>query len=262
VIDLHNHVLPGLDDGPGTIAAAIALARLVVADGTATLVATPHVNGRYGLDPLVIASAVEALRGEFERAGLDLELVAGAELSVQRLDTLDETQLQAVRLGDGNAVLLECPFGSAAGALEPALAELQARGLRVVLAHPERCPGLMAEPKLLARLVDAGAWCSITAGSLTGEFGRRQKAFALEMLRGGLVHNIASDAHDHEGRPPRLLRGLSAASGEIPGFEPLGRWLVNDAPAAILSGGEPPPRPLVSSTKPARWSRGWPWSRS
>jgi protein-tyrosine phosphatase len=262
VIDLHNHVLPGLDDGPGTAASALALARLAAGEGTTTLVATPHVNRRYGVDPLVIEPAVAELRRTFEEQGLEIELVAGAELSLQRLDTLDEAQLQAVAIGESNAILLECPFSSPAGALEPALAELQDQGFRVVLAHPERCPGLLSEPRLLARLVAAGAWCSITAGSLAGDFGRLPRETAMQMLRDGLVHNIASDAHDHEGRPPSLRRGLAAASAVLPGFEPLGSWLVSDGAAAILSGGEPSERPVLASPpEPQQRGRGWPWRR-
>lgn len=261
MIDLHNHVLPGFDDGPGTVASAIALAKAAAAEGTTTLVATPHVNRRYGVDPLTIDAAVVELRGELERADVKLELIAGAELSLQRLDTLDEAQLQAVLLGEGNAVLLECPFASPASALEPALAELQEKGLRVVLAHPERCPGLQSEPRLLSRLVAAGAWCSITAGSLAGDFGRIPRDFALEMLRENLVHNIASDAHDHDGRPPSLRRGLAAASVELPGFEPLGSWLVNDGAAALLCGDEPSSRPLLASS-PKPQPRGWRWRRA
>jgi protein-tyrosine phosphatase len=243
VIDLHNHVLPGLDDGPGTVAASVAMARAAAAEGTTVLCATPHVDLTYGLDPLMFAPLVELVRDELDRAGVEIELLGGAELSLRRLHTLDEAQLDALRLGGGPAVLLECPFRAPVTALEPAFHELTAHGLRVVLAHPERSPGLVAQPALLRRLVAAGAWCSITAASLCGGFGRSARTFAFELLREELVHNIASDAHDHAGRPPSLRAALAAGTRELDGFGPLFDWLVQDAPAAILEGHDPPPRP-------------------
>jgi protein-tyrosine phosphatase len=245
VIDLHNHVLPGLDDGPGTVAAALALAANAAAEGTTRLLATPHVDERYGLDPLLIAPAVAALSDELKRAGVAIELLTGAELSVRRMGTLDATQLDCLRLGGGPFVLLECPFQAPPSLLAPAIAELGSAGLRVILAHPERCPGLIKRPEILRALVADGALCSITAGSLTGAFGSTPQQFAYELLCEGLVHNIASDAHDHVGRPPALRAGLQAGATALKGFEPLGEWLVDAAPAAIVDGKELPPRPAA-----------------
>jgi protein-tyrosine phosphatase len=239
MIDLHCHVLPGIDDGPEGMDGSIALARAAVAAGARRLVATPHVSTRYPNDAPTIAALVEALRERLAAEDVPLDVLPGAEIAVTRLPDIERGQLPRLGLGGGPWLLIECPFVSAMGGLEQILLGL-ARRHRIVLAHPERCPTFQRDPQMLARLVDGGVATSITAGSLTGQFGESVRAFALELARGELIHNVTSDAHDPVRRPPSVLDELERA-----GLAPLAGWLTDEVPAAILRGEDIPPRPLV-----------------
>lgn len=255
MIDLHCHVLPGIDDGPATVEESIALARAAAADGTRLLVATPHVSLRYGNDHDGIARAAERLRERLRSEGVDVELAVGAEIAIARVGDLGAAELDRLTLGEGRWLLVEPPFATTAYGLEPIVANLQRRDFRVILAHPERCAAFQREPSMLHSLVSAGVLTSITAGSLIGRFGRPVREFALKLLEQGLVHNVASDAHDLDRRPPSVL-------GEIEqvGLAGLGDWLTAEVPAAILAGREIPRRPAVELSLPsARGGGRWRW---
>lgn len=253
MIDLHTHVLPRLDDGPVTIEGSLALARAAVAAGTETMVATPHINDDCAVDPREVAFAVEALNHTLERHEIELEVVPGGEVSIARLGRLARAELDEVRLGDGPYVLVESPHVPLAGALEATIFELQVRGYQVLLAHPERSPVFLREPVRLRRLVEAGALCSITAGSIAGRFGRTVRAFTLTLLREGLVHDVASDAHDDRRRPPGLLAGFADAEAALPGLAGQADWLTRAAPEAILAGEPLPARPELDPPRSRAW---------
>jgi protein-tyrosine phosphatase len=131
--------------------------------------------------------------------------------------------------------------------LESLVLGLVRDGHKVVLAHPERCPALRREPRIVAALADAGVAMSVTAGSLTGRFGRDVRRYARELADAALIHNVTSDAHDAQDRPPGL-----AAEIERAGMGPLAPWLTREVPAAILAGEELPPRPAVAAPRPRR----------
>ena len=244
MIDLHTHVLPGIDDGPPTVEGSLELARGAVADGATTMVATPHVTWDLpGNDAARIAQAVAALQEELDRAGIELKLRTGGELAITRAYELDDDELEALRLGGGPWLLAECPLGPAAPGFDAALEAIAARGHRIVLAHPERCPALHRDPELLRRLVGAGMLTSITAGALLGRFGSPVKKFALWMFEHDLVHNVASDAHDAVRRPPGIREALAAADRELPGIADRAEWLTLSVPAAMLAGNQIPEPP-------------------
>jgi protein-tyrosine phosphatase len=247
VIDLHCHVLPGIDDGPATIEGSIALARAAAAGGTRVLVATPHVNWRYRNDPETIARLVGELNerlvteGVLTADGTPLQVRPGAEIASTAIAELKPTQLERLGLGGGPWLLVEPPFAPVAANLDAILLELLHGGHRVVLAHPERCPAFHRDPQMLERVVRAGILTSVTAGSLVGSFGGEARRFALALAREGMLHNVASDAHDDTNRPPTIAAELEQAE-----LAPLARWLTHEVPAAILDGGEIPPRPAVA----------------
>jgi protein-tyrosine phosphatase len=241
MIDLHCHVLPGIDDGPETIEGSIAFARVALTSGMRRVVATPHVSTRYPNDAATIARGVGELRERLARADMALEIQAGAEIALTRLPDIPREELARLGLGGGPWLLIECPFVAAMGGLEEILLGIPRRGHRVLLAHPERCPTFQRDPQMLARLVEGGIATSITAGSLTGQFGEPVRAFALELVRADLVHNVTSDAHDPVRRPPSVLAELDRV-----GLAPLASWLSEDVPAAILRGEDIPARPLVA----------------
>jgi protein-tyrosine phosphatase len=252
VIDLHCHVLPGIDDGPRTIEESLALARAWAAAGTRTLVATPHVSSHYPNDRQTIGRLVEELTARLEQEEIALELKAGAEIAITHLSELEPSQLGGLGLGGGPWLLLEPPFTVPAIGLEAIVRDLL-REHRILLAHPERCPAFHRDPPMLERLVDEGAGVSITAGSLAGRFGSEVRRIALGLLERGLVHNVASDAHDHTRRPPGIAGELRQA-----GYGALCEWLTEEVPAAILGGEEAlPPRPALALRQSKSWRRRW-----
>jgi protein-tyrosine phosphatase len=242
LIDLHCHILSGLDDGPAELEESLAMARVAVENGIETIVATPHVREDYPFPPEEIEPRVGELNAALGREGIELEVVAGAEVALSALETLDSATLERLCLGDGPYLLVESPYTDVTELLETGLFDLQMARLKPVLAHPERSPSFQRDPERLRRLVDQGMMTSVTAGSIAGRFGGGIRKLSGEMLREGLVHNIASDGHDARRRPP-VLRIDGSAVGD---FE----WLTGTVPAAMLAGRELPERP-----RPRR--RGW-----
>jgi protein-tyrosine phosphatase len=241
VIDLHCHVLPGIDDGPTTIEESIALARAAAAAGTRTIVATPHVSWRYPNRAETIVRLTRELGERLRAEGVPVEIRPGAEIAMTRAADVDRAELPHLGLGGGPWLLLEPPFTPLAGGLDAIVIGLQSSNHRIVLAHPERCPAFHRDPGALRSLVRAGALTSITAGSLVGRFGGEVRRFALNMVAEELVHNVASDAHDTVRRPPGIAAELERA-----GLGPLTDWLALGVPAAILSGEPIPPRPAFA----------------
>jgi protein-tyrosine phosphatase len=255
VIDLHCHILPGLDDGPANIDFSIAMARAAVADGTQIIVATPHVRGDFDVEPEAIAPAVDVLNRRLEADDVLLRVMPGAEVGWREVRELDARTLRMLCLGTSDYVLVECPYGKSPADLEDVLAHVRDSGLKTILAHPERCPLFQADPDRLAALVEGGALVSVTAGSLAGAFGERVQEFSFELLERGLVHDVASDAHDHLHRPPRIAAALHSAGVALPELAAHAPWFTVTAPVAILRGHEPGDVPHVARPRRGGWRR-------
>ena len=255
MIDLHCHVLPGIDDGPKTLEESVALARAAAEAGTRIIVATPHVSWRYPNESDTIARLTGELNERLSAEGIALEVRPWAEIAMTRAREIEEQELQQLTIGKGPWVLLEPPFSPVVTGLEGVVGELNSAGHRVLLAHPERCPAFHREPRTLEALLRGGALSSITASSLTGHFGGQVRRFARRLMSEGMVHNVASDAHDPLKRPPGTSAQLAQA-----GFEQLAEWLTQTVPEAILSGETIPRRPLEASTGTSRF-RGPRWRR-
>jgi protein-tyrosine phosphatase len=247
VIDLHCHVLPGIDDGPKTIEGSVALARAAAARGTRVLVATPHVSWHYQNEAATIARLTEEVNERLSVEGIALEVLTGAEIAMTRVEEIEPGELERLSLGRGPWILLEPPFTPVATGLDGVVLALQSTGRSVVIAHPERCPAFHRDPATLESLVRAGALTSITAGSLVGRFGGEVRRFARRLVADGLVHNVASDAHDAERRPPGIAAELAEA-----GLGELTDWLTRAVPAAVLAGEEIPPCPVEHPPHPPR----------
>lgn len=254
-IDLHTHVLPGVDDGPATLEGSLELARAAAAAGTAVLAATPHVNERRFIEPAAIPPAVTALNRHLADAGIAIEVVPGGEIALARVLDLGDAELTGLGLGGGPWLLLESPF-TATGDFEALIFDVLSHGHPVLLAHPERCAAFQREPARLTRLVESGVLVQLTAGALTGAFGSRVRDFSLQLLRDDLVHVVASDAHDASRRPPGVVAAIAAAEREVPGISSRVAWLTEEVPAAILAGAPPPePPPLPLAPRGGRWRR-------
>ncbi len=257
-IDLHTHVLPGVDDGPATLHGSLELARAAAAGGTAVLAATPHVNDDRFIEPAAIPAAVADLNRHLADAGIAIDVVPGGEIALSRVLELTDADLAALGLGGGPYLLLESPF-AAMGDFEALILEMLSRGHPVLLAHPERCAAFQREPARLTRLLESGVLVQMTAGALTGAFGSRVRDFSLGLLRDELVHVVASDAHDAFRRPPGVTAALAAAERDVPGITARVAWLTEEVPAAILAGAplpEPPPLPAPRAGLWRRRTRG------
>jgi protein-tyrosine phosphatase len=257
VIDLHFHLLPGIDDGPATLEDSVTLAAAAGEAGVEVIVATPHVSARYANDAATIAGLVEQVNERLRREHVPVTVRAGAEVAATTMIELAPEELARLRLGGGPWLLVEPPFSEVAGSLQPAIATLQHAGHRVVLAHPERCPAFHRDPGLLRALVRSGVLTSITAGALVGHFGNTVRRFALELARAEMIHNVASDAHDPARRRPGLADELERA-----GLGPLTEWLTEAVPGAILDGEEIPPRPPVRLRGFEARRKHWPLKRA
>lgn len=249
VIDLHCHLLAAVDDGPRTMPEALAMARAHLAAGVRTVAATPHVSWDMPTEAAAIDVALAELRAALAAEQIPLDVVAGAELDVHQAAELDDDALGALTLGGGRWLLLEAPLQINVE-LEPAARDLLDRGFGVLVAHPERSPLLQRDPAAVRRLVDAGALTQITAASFVGRFGRTVQRFSEQLLEDGLVHVVASDAHDVMRRPPGIADELAAA-----GIGDLAPLFAQEIPAAILSGDAIPSVPRRPPLRPQRGLR-------
>jgi protein-tyrosine phosphatase len=255
VIDLHCHILPGLDDGPADEDTSVALARLARADGTRTIVATPHVREDYPFDIAAIATGTARLNERLADEGVDLDVLPGAEVAISMLSQIDDATLATLCLGgSGKALLVESPYQQATDLLEDTLFSLQLRGFKPVLAHPERSPSLMSSPDRLAKLVERGMLCSVTSASMAGRFGRTVQRATRTLFERSLVHDVASDAHDILRRGPGLTAGFRLLERNLPGVLAQIGWYTDEAPRAIVAGAALPSRPDLEPA-PRRWLR-------
>jgi protein-tyrosine phosphatase len=221
MIDIHCHLLPGLDDGATTLDEALALARVAVADGISCCVLTPHIHpGRWDNEVAGIARATAAFAAALEQHGIPLELRYAAEV---RLTDLIFGQLEAGTLPflgryEGESLLLlEFPHGQLIPGSDRLVQWLRRRNIRPVLAHPERNKSIMRNPDLLQPFIDAGCLLQVTAASLTGGFGAAAERVALQLLDAGQITFVASDAHNLKSRPPQLAKAralVAARKGE------------------------------------------------
>jgi protein-tyrosine phosphatase len=251
VIDLHTHVLPGVDDGPATLEESLSILRAAAADGVTRIVATPHVRDDYPTRPETMERLVADLGTAARDAGIALDLLPGGELDLSVLRELDDSTLHRFGLGGNpDLLLLEFPYHGWPLDIRETVFGLGLRGFAAVLAHPERNTEVQEAPERLRPLVDVGVLVQLTAASVDGRLGRRTQECARTLLDAGLAHVIASDAH----MPAIREVGLSDAVDAL-GDPELGRWLVEDVPAALVAGEPLPPR---AQTRRARRGRIWP----
>ncbi len=248
MIDLHSHILPGLDDGARTVGESIEIARSAVADGTVALAATPHVRSDYPTSPAAMEHALAALRAALADADVALDVRAGGEIALDRLDQLGPDDLRRFSLGGGTRyLLLETPYSGWPLGIAEQLFRVQLAGFVPVLAHPERNGEVMADPGRLSPLVESGALVQLTASSIDRRAGRSVAATARHLLESGLAHLVASDAHAPDVRGVGLSRAVEAV-----GDPELGRWLTELVPAAILADALIPERPGATRLR-RRW---------
>jgi protein-tyrosine phosphatase len=233
VIDLHCHLLPGLDDGAADLADSIEMARQGEADGIELICATPHIRHDHDVRIGELVGRVEDVNAELLRAGVAVRAATGGEVAETIVEQLDDDELRAVSLGGGGRwLLLEPAPGPLGESLLAHVERLGKRGFRCIVAHPERHPGELFIERLEG-LCERGALIQLTAEALVrGEAAEGM----LDLARRGLAHLLGSDSHSSRfGRPVRLAEGF-ARLGEAERLRGHLDWIARAAPEAIVRG--------------------------
>lgn len=258
MIDLHCHLLPGIDDGAKDLDASLAMARMAVADGITTTACTPHIlPGVYNNTGDNITAAVARLHDALAQAGIPLRLVAGADVHVAPNLTAQLRDGRALTINRSRYLLLEPPHHVLPPRMDDHIFGLQSAGFVPIITHPERLSWVEGNYELVRRLVYGGSLMQLTAGSLMGRFGRRPRYWAERMLDDGLCHLLATDAHNIAQRAPILSEARDLVARRL-GEEEAAN-LVITRPKAILNDASPsqlpPPLPARPPTPaPSTWS--------
>lgn len=232
MIDIHSHILPGLDDGARNMEESLALLRMAAAAGTTDIVASSHSNLKFAFDPQVAEESIAALQLS---AGAIPRIHYGCELHVTMEGIEDALRFPGkYTIGHGSYLLLEFSDFLVSKAISGVFGRLLARGIRPIVAHPERNPVLRQRVSELAEWVEQGCCLQVTAQSVLGRFGRAAESAGHELMERGLVHLLASDAHDLRRRPP-ILSGVSRYVEKAFDRETADRLLLEN-PRAVLDG--------------------------
>jgi len=239
MIDIHSHILPGIDDGVRTMEEALAFARMAVEDGIKTLVATPHCKeGFYFNDKPIVMEQVGLLKTRLEENSIPLQLLPGAEVHIcpELVERIQDGR--APTLADnGKTLLLELSLSQYPVELANLVFQLKLAGILPVFAHPERIRYFQDDIERYMEVVRLGAWGQITTVSVLGTFGSAIREFSEELIRKGLIHVLASDSHNTKGRPPGLWDGMNAVAAMV--GEDQAVRMVTSTPESLLAGLEP-----------------------
>lgn len=238
MIDLHCHILPGIDDGAADLSVSLEMARASVDCGVSVVACTPHIlPGLYHNTGPQIRQAVTDLQSALEEEGIPLRLVTGADVHMVSDFVAGLKSGRLLTLAESRYVLVEPPHHVAPVRLEDLFFQLLVAGYVPVLTHPERLKWISERYDTIRRLVRAGVWMQVTAGSLAGDFGKHARYWSERMLSEGCVHILATDAHDMRRRPPNLARGREFAAKFV--GEDEAEHLVVTRPYGGLSNASP-----------------------
>jgi protein-tyrosine phosphatase len=236
MVDVHCHILPGLDDGPENIEVSIEMAEAAIADGITHVVATPHCSNEYAFDYARVCHLRDELQ---EKIGDRLTLATGCDfhLNPENLDALRENAARFC-INQHDYLLVEFNEFSIPPSMDQTLHELQLAGLRPIVTHPERNGILRSQPERLAKWVRTGNFVQVTGGSLTGVFGQGAEKDALRWIAQGVVHFVASDAHNMQSRPLRLQAAYQVVAEQF--GEEMAHGLFQENSLAAFEGRELP----------------------
>jgi protein-tyrosine phosphatase len=255
MIDIHHHCLPGVDDGPRSIADAVDLCRMSADEGIETIVATPHVlRGRW---KNTSRAQLQAIAVDLQaRVGDSVRILLGSEyFFAHDIAEVLRAGNAIVPLAGSRYILVEFASHAIPPLVLQPLHRVMLEGYTPIVAHPERNAILQAKPELVAQMARAGVKMQVTTGSVTGEFGESAKATATDWLRAGLVHFMATDAHNCAKRPPRF-RAARERVAQLAG-EAVAQALFIDNPRAVIEGRGLPYDPDIAEKveKPGVLSR-------
>jgi protein-tyrosine phosphatase len=251
MIDLHCHLLPGLDDGASDLSVSLEMAKAMAADGVAIAACTPHIlPGLYNNSGPQIRAATATLQQALNQQGIPLQLTTGADNHIVADFVAQLGSGHLLTLANSRYVLVEPPHHVAPPRLEEFFFGVQAAGYVPILTHPERLTWINSHYGTIQRLIQAGVWAQVTSGSLSGIFGRNARYWAERMLDEGCVHLLATDAHDLDRRPPNLREGRELAAKRVGEAE---AWhLVVTRPRGVLLNALPTqlPQPPAVAGEP------------
>lgn len=216
MIDLHFHILPGIDDGAKTIEESIAIATKAAADGIKTIVATPHhKNGSYENPKSKIIQEVESLNARLAEEGIDIKILPGQETRIfgEIVEAFEADELQTVN--NSPYLLIELPSNHVPSYTGQILFELQVKALKPIIVHPERNAAIIEHSDTLYHLVKKGSLTQVTASSILGDFGKKIQRFSFDLIEAGMAHLIASDAHNLTSRSCRLREAYDLVENEF-----------------------------------------------
>lgn len=241
MIDLHSHILPGLDDGAQTMDEALKMARIAREDGIEKIVATPHLfrNDFTPQDLGIIEEKRAELVEALEKNNVDVKILVGAEVHISHnlIDEIRKNRSYLV-IHESSYMFVEFPSDHVFSGVKNLFFELMSEGITPIIAHPERNSVFRRNPALLYELVQTGAFCQVNSGSITGIYSLRSQDAVNHFLGLGLVHFIASDCHNSGSIPPKLSEAVEKAA-EVIG-EKNASALVRDNPQAVLDNKELP----------------------
>lgn len=257
-VDLHCHMLPGIDDGSRNLEQSLAMARLAVDDGIRVAVMTPHhLNGVYSNRSADVLSALSALRESLIANGIGLKILPGSELHLVPELPDELASGHALTLANQNkAVLVELPIHTVPMGSELILEQIICQGYTPIIAHPERNSQLRRDPEILAEWISMGCLGQVTAQSCTGQFGPQVQESSRHMVSRGLIHVMASDAHRDRRRIPQLSKGRAQLVEWA--NERTAELLTQVFPKALIDGQEPDLQQLTDTLPEQR--RSW-WQR-
>jgi protein-tyrosine phosphatase len=238
VIDLHCHILPGLDDGAADLSVSLTMARQQADQGVTAVACTSHIlPGLYHNSGPALRAATQELQDILDQEGISLALTTGADVHMAPDFVAELRSGKLLSIADSRYVLVEPPHHIAPPQLEDFFFNLVVAGYVPILTHPERLSWVPSRYETIKRLVRSGVWMQVTAGSFTGAFGRNALYWAERLLDDGCVHIIASDAHDAERRPPDLAAGREFVARRVGADE--AQRLVLTRPMGILKDQPP-----------------------
>jgi protein-tyrosine phosphatase len=259
LIDLHCHLLPGVDDGSKNLAMSLDMARMACADGITTVVCTPHILPTvYDNAGPEIKAAVTLLQEALSLADIPLRLLSGADVHIvpDLLSGLNDGRI--LTLAGSRYLLLEPPHHVMPPQFDQCIFRLQSAGYVAILTHPERLSWIEPQYALIRRMVHKGLWIQLTAGSLTGRFGQGPRYWAERMLDEGLCHVMATDAHNTSTRPPHLARAQAIVEQRLGAAEAANIFRIR--PRGVIENVSPaklPPLPASESSDEQSVQRGW-----
>lgn len=254
MVDIHTHVLPGLDDGAETLETSLEMLRVAAAAGTTDLVASPHANHEFRFDPVAADAKLAELAAASDHS-LRLHRGCDFHLSFENIEDALRNPRKYTIAG-GPYLLVEFPDVLIPRGIEGVFGRMIAAGMKPVITHPERNFLLHGRFEQMRAWAAQGCLLQVTAQSFLGRFGAEVRSCAEKLMRAGLVHVVASDAHDPEDRPPRLDTAYAHVAARW-GHARAGALFVTN-PAAIVAG-EPLPDPAPEPTPPPRrkWYKSW-----